>query len=64
MKQKIIEHIENLIKEHIECQFCTNYNEALETLAYDFEGGTDQVYDCGSYETLCNLLTDIQNMEE
>jgi hypothetical protein len=64
MKQKIIQHIKNLIKEHIECQFCTNYKEALETLEYDFEGGTEQIYDCGRYDELYNLLTDIQNMEE
>lgn len=61
MKQKIIQYIENLIQEHEESGYCTDYKEAGHS---PFVESLDKFYDVGRYETLTNLLTDIKNMEE
>lgn len=62
MKNKLIEHIETLIEEHEENQFCTSYDEAAETLATDVEGGADMFYDVGRYEALKEVLRMVQTL--
>ena len=60
MKNKLIEHIKTLIKEHEENYF-TNFDDIPDDL--DWESYSMASYDCGRYETLCNLLHNIENME-
>lgn len=62
MKQKIIEHLENLIAEHEMTCYCTDWDIVLNE--NNAEKAIYSAYDVGHYETLVNLLIDIQNMEE
>lgn len=65
MKQKIIQHIENLIQEHWDSGYATNKDHVSKALEhFDAEEAFNKQYDVARYETLCNLLTDIENMEE
>lgn len=64
MKQKIIQHIKSLIKEHEEAGYCTNYDMAQNELNKSVDNAFDYSYDCGRYEAFYQLLTDIKNMEE
>lgn len=64
MKQKIIEHIKSLMKEHEEAGYCTNYDIAQDELNKSVDNAFDYSYDCGRYEAFYQLLTDIKNMEE
>ena len=62
MKDKIINFIEELIKEHEETGYCTNYDMAQNELNRDVQNAFDLSYDCGRYETLINLLNDIKQI--
>lgn len=62
MKDKIINFIEELIKEHEETGYCTNYDMAQNELNKDADNAFDLAYDCGRYETLVNLLSDIEKL--
>lgn len=57
--KKIIEHIEELIKEHEENYF-TDFDSIPDDL--DWETYSNAAYDIGRYETLVNLLNDIKNI--
>ena len=61
MKQKLIEHVEKLIREHQQNEYCTDWEEVQNELDPDRAGFIG--YDCGRYETLINLLADLENME-
>ena len=60
--KNVIELIENLIKEHEESGYCTDYEDAENEL--DPQTSLMLAYDCGHYETLTNLLNDIKNIGE
>lgn len=62
MKDKIINLIEELIKEHIESEYCTDYEDALNEL--DPQTSVMYAYDAGRYEALTNLLDQIKTVEE
>ena len=64
--KKAIELIEQLIKEHEESGYCTDYDKATEIQAEmaDGESGFNAAYDVGRYETLVNLLNDLKRMEK
>lgn len=54
MKNKLIKHIETLIKEHEEQGFCTDWNKAFEE--EDPEQALHYAYDCGRITTLNEIL--------
>ena len=56
--KRAIELLENLIKEHEESNFCTNWDEAQDEL--DAERAAFLGYDCGRYETLTKLLDELK----
>lgn len=62
--KNVIEHIENLIKEHEASGYCTEEKEAAEWIERDPVIAFDKFYDVGRYETLVNLLNDIKNIGE
>ena len=62
MKDKILNLINDLIKEHEETGYCTNYDMAQNELNRDVQHAFDLAYDCGRYETLVNLLSDIEKL--
>lgn len=64
MKDKIINLIKELIKEHEETGYCTNYDMAQNELNRDVQNAFDLAYDCGRYETLISLSNDIKNIGE
>ena len=60
--KKVIEYLENLIAEHeMEC-YCTDWDKVLNES--DFETAVNTAYDVGRYETLVNILIDIESMED
>lgn len=62
-KEKIINLIEEKIKEHEEQGNCTNYDMAQDELNKDVSNAFDYAYDCGRYEVLNELLNDIKEMK-
>ena len=64
MKNKVIDLIKLLIKEHEEAGCCTDYKEADEWTEHDTVVAFDKFYDLGRYETLINLLNDIKKIGE
>ena len=58
--ENIIELIENLIKEHEDTGYCTNYDMAQNELNRDVQHAFDLAYDCGRYETLVGLLSTLK----
>lgn len=62
MKQKIIEHIKSLMKEHEEAGYCTDWEEVENECDVERSGFIG--YDCGKYETLIHILNAIKNMED
>lgn len=58
-KEQIIDHIQHLINEHIESNYCTDWEQVLECDFYD-EICLMKAYDCGRYDTLINLLNEIK----
>ena len=61
MKNKAIDLIKLLIKAHEEAGCCTDYKEADEWAEHDTVVAFDKFYDIGRYETLVNLLHDLEN---
>lgn len=61
--QKAIELIKKLLKEHEEFGFCTNTLDAAQHLEYDVAIGSEKFYDAGRYETLENLLSDLEKIK-
>ena len=61
MKNKIIKHIETLITEHEQEQYCTDWNKVLK------EENTEQAkllaYEYGQYAILNQLLDDIDTLK-
>lgn len=62
MKQKIIEHLENLIAEHEMTCYCTDWDRVLNE--NNKEKAIYSAYDVGRYETLVNLLIDLETIGE
>lgn len=60
--KKAIELIKLLIHEHEETGYCTDYEDAENEL--DPQTSLMLAYDCGRYETLVNLLNDLERMED
>lgn len=61
MKDKIIKHIETLIKEHEQAQYCTDWNKVL--TEDDAERAIMLAHDCGQYAILKQLLDDIDTLK-
>lgn len=61
MKNKLIKHIETLIKEHEENQYCMDWNEVLDE--EDAERAVMLAYDCGRIATLNEILDAIELLE-
>ena len=59
---KALELIQQLIKEHEEANYCTDYEQAQGT--EDPEQSFVFAYDVGRYETLCNLYNELKRMEK
>ena len=62
-KEKIINLIEEKIKEHEEQGNCTIYDIAQADLNNAVSNAFDYAYDCGRYEVLNELLNDIKEMK-
>lgn len=62
--KKAIELIENWIAEHEMSCYCTDYDKAETTLKTDAEQGFNMAYDVGRYETLVNLLIELEELED
>lgn len=60
--KKAIELIKQLIKEHEESNYCIDYEEALNEI--DPQTSLMYAYDSGRYETLVNLLHDLEKIGE
>ena len=56
---KAIELINQLIKEHEQSGYCTDYEHALQT-----EKTEQAFYDVGRYETLTNLYNELKRIGE
>ena len=59
---KALELINQLIKEHEQDGCCTDYEQAENEL--DPQTSIMYAYDCGRYETLCNLYNELKRMEK
>lgn len=64
MQDKIISYLEQLIKEHEIHNFCTSYEKAEESIETDVLRAFDNFYDIGRYDTLHEVLSMIQKLEE
>lgn len=64
MKNKIISYLSQLIYEHDVNNFCTSYEKAKESIETDPVSSFDKFYDVGRYDTLHEILSIIQKMEE
>lgn len=62
MKENLIKYIKELIIEHEESGFCTNYDWAMNELGKDIQNAFDYAYDCGRYDTLKETLYFIENL--
>ena len=58
---KIKLHIETLLKEHEQAQYCTDWTQAQDE--QDPEKSIMLAYDCGQYELLKQLLDDIDKLQ-
>lgn len=61
---KALKLIEELIKEHEESGYCTDYKHALCCTIVDPETDFNNAYDVGRYETLTNLYNELKRMEQ
>lgn len=61
---KAIELIKQLINEHEMSGYCTNQREAEEFIERDPVVAFDKFYDLGRYETLVNLLNELERIGE
>ena len=60
-KEAILKYIKELIDEHVEQGFCTDYEEAGEGADnIDFEKVVDKFYDAGRYEALCEIYRTVE----
>lgn len=59
-EEKVIELLKARIKEHEEQGCCTNYDRAMDELGKDVQNAFDYAYDCGRYETLNEILKEIE----
>ena len=59
--EKIKLHIETLLKEHEQSQYCTDWTKAQ--AEEDPERAIMFAYDCGQYEILKQLLDDIDKLQ-
>ena len=61
---KAIELIKKLINEHEMQEYCTKQSEADEWIDHDVIVALDKFYDLGRYETLVNLLNELERIGE
>lgn len=59
---KAVELIKKLINEHEMSGYCTNQSEAEEMIELDPVVAYDKFYDVGRYETLVNLLNELERI--
>ena len=59
----LLEHINELIKEHKEAGFCCNYTRAMDELCKDVQNAFDYAYDVGRYDTLLEIKSVIERGE-
>lgn len=57
---RAIELIEKLIEEHKKANYCTDYDDALQSLEDFDEDAPEKIYDAARFETLVNLLNDLK----
>lgn len=62
-KEKIINLIEEKMKEHNEQEHCTDYDVALQIFESNAERGIDKIYDAGRYEAFIEILNSIKEIK-